>query len=130
METLEIIRIRASLKTHLSSREVGQDTILKVLEAARLAPSARNNQPWRFIVVRGKTAVDALVSAAFPEVNMVVKQAPVVILQLWSQAAELRATSHPGKTRTAGWHFRARARVLARSTPSLMRSFSIADRVA
>src|ERR1035438_2543354 len=46
------------------------------------------------------------------------------------QAADSRSTSQPGKTKTDGWHFRARARVLTRSTPSRMRSFSIADSVA
>ena len=44
-----------------------------------------------------------------------------------SQAAVSRSTSHPGKTRTAGWHCRALARTFARSTPNLTRSFSIAE---
>ncbi len=54
MDTFETLRKRASLKTHLSARPVEQEKILKVLDAARLAPSARNLQPWRFIVVQGK----------------------------------------------------------------------------
>ena len=80
METLEAINKRASLKTRLSARDIEQDIIAKVLGAARLAPSARNNQPWRFIVVRGKEAVESLVSKAFSGTNQVVKEAPVIII--------------------------------------------------
>ena len=48
METLEAIGKRASLKACLSAREVEKEKIVKILEAARLAPSARNSQPWRY----------------------------------------------------------------------------------
>lgn len=34
-----------------SEREVSRDDVLAILEAARLAPSACNRQPWRFIVL-------------------------------------------------------------------------------
>jgi len=80
METLEAINKRASLKTHLSSRDVEPEKIARILAAARLAPSARNTQPWRFIVVQGKEAVEALVSGAFFELNQVVRKAPVIII--------------------------------------------------
>ncbi len=80
METLETIHKRASLKTRLSEREVEQEKITKILDAARLAPSARNTQPWRFVVVQGKEAIEALISKAFSEANLIVRQAPVVIV--------------------------------------------------
>ena len=80
METLEAINKRASLKTRLSARDIDQDIITKVLGAARLAPSARNNQPWHFIVVRGKETVETLVSSAFSETNQVAQKAPVIII--------------------------------------------------
>lgn len=80
METFEAINGRASLKTHLSSREVEREKVIKILGAAQLAPSARNSQPWRFIVVQGREAVEALVNGVFFEFNKVIKQAPVVIL--------------------------------------------------
>jgi len=80
METLEAIRKRCSLKTHLSERAIEPEKINIILDAARLAPSARNMQPWRFVVVQGKKAVEALVHAAFFERNMIVEQAPVVII--------------------------------------------------
>jgi nitroreductase len=80
METLEAINKRTSLKTHLSSRDVEPEKIAKILGAARLAPSARNSQPWRFIVVQGREAVEALVSSVFFETNQVVRKAPVIII--------------------------------------------------
>jgi nitroreductase len=67
METLEVIRKRCSLKAHLSGREIEPEKIAIILDAAHLAPSARNMQPWRFVVVQGKQAVEALVHAAFFE---------------------------------------------------------------
>ncbi|MFC1958061.1 nitroreductase family protein [Chloroflexota bacterium] len=80
METLEAIKSRASLKTHLSPREIEQEKITKILDAARLAPSARNMQPWRFIIVKGKEAIRKLASEVLPEGNRVIEEAPVIII--------------------------------------------------
>jgi len=79
METLEVIYKRASLKLQLSRREIEQDKIDKILDAARMAPSARNQQPWRFVVVRDRKLIETLVDRAFSEVNRVAKEAPVII---------------------------------------------------
>lgn len=80
METSEAIKKRCSLKAHLSGREIEPEKINKVLEAACLAPSARNLQPWRFVVVRGKTEVESLVKVAFTDPNAPIKEAPVIIV--------------------------------------------------
>lgn len=80
METLDTIWIRTSLKNSLSNREIEEDKIMKVLEAASLAPSSRNMQPWRFILIKGKEAVEKIVSQAFMEFNIMVKEAPVIII--------------------------------------------------
>lgn len=79
METSEAISKRTSLKMHISSRDVEPEKIEKVLDAARLAPSASNRQPWRFIVVQGKEAVESI-SSAFREPNDVAVKAPVIII--------------------------------------------------
>jgi nitroreductase len=79
-ETLETIVKRASLKPCVSAREVEQEKITQILDAARFAPSARNSQPWRFIVVIGKQNVENLVTKAFFAFNQVVKEAPVLII--------------------------------------------------
>jgi nitroreductase len=80
METLTTIRKRCSLKIHLSGHEIPPEVIKTVLEAAILAPSARNLQPWRFIIVQGKEAVENLVDNAFSENNLIARQAPVIIV--------------------------------------------------
>ncbi len=80
METFEAIQKRASLKARLSAREIEPWKIARVLEAARLAPSSRNRQPWRFVVVKGKDAVVRVVEGSFRDANQVAKEAPVVII--------------------------------------------------
>jgi len=47
----EIIEKRRSIRRY-KKRDISQEDLRRILDAARLAPSARNNQPWRFIVVR------------------------------------------------------------------------------
>ena len=39
----------------MSGEEIDEKTVLTILEAARWAPSANNNQPWRFIYARRNT---------------------------------------------------------------------------
>ena len=53
MEFTEVVRIRRSIRKY-KEREVPQVYIEKILEAARLAPSGTNRQPWRFKVVTGE----------------------------------------------------------------------------
>lgn len=79
METQDAIRKRCSLKTHLSNKPIEPEKIDQVLDAARLAPSARNLQPWHFVLVQGD-AIDELVTGAFPDSNQVMKEAPLLIV--------------------------------------------------
>jgi nitroreductase len=80
METLEAIRKRCSLKDHLSDRPIEPEKIEMVLDAARMAPSARNMQPWRFVVVQGTEAVETFVQAAIFGASTIIAQAPVIIV--------------------------------------------------
>jgi nitroreductase len=80
METLETIGKRASLKRHLAARDIEEEKIALVLDAARMAPSAHNMQPWRFIIVRGKKNIETVVTRAFEEANQIVREAPVLII--------------------------------------------------
>ena len=50
MEVFEAIEKRKSVRSY-QPNPVPNEKLTKVLEAARLAPSAGNIQPWRFIVV-------------------------------------------------------------------------------
>lgn len=50
MDVLECIRTRRSIRKY-KPEPVPRDKLEQVLEAARIAPSAGNRQPWKFIVV-------------------------------------------------------------------------------
>ncbi len=47
---IDLLRRRYSCRNY-SQRQIPHDMLMQVLEAARLAPSACNRQPWRFVVV-------------------------------------------------------------------------------
>ncbi len=53
MTVIEAIRSRYSCRMY-HDRPVEQEKLAKIFEAARLAPSARNLQDWRFVVVTDK----------------------------------------------------------------------------
>ena len=53
MEFFETVRRRQSIR-RFSDREIPQEDILAMIEAATLAPSATNEQPWYFIVIRDR----------------------------------------------------------------------------
>jgi nitroreductase len=63
MKIHEVIRTRYSVREYLPT-PVPDEQLLKVLEAARLAPSSSNRQEWRFIVVRDEDRRRRLASAA------------------------------------------------------------------
>lgn len=76
MDVFEAIRTRKSVRSY-KDQPVEMDKINKVLEAARLAPSASNRQEWRFVVVTNPEVRKALCAAASNQVF--VAQAPVVL---------------------------------------------------
>jgi len=59
MTVFEVIKNRRSIRSY-QPREVEGEKLSRVLEAARLAPSAANRQPWRFIVVNDPEARERL----------------------------------------------------------------------
>lgn len=52
MELMNALRTRRSVRNY-SSRQVDAETLQLLLEAAVLAPSASNSQPWAFGYIRG-----------------------------------------------------------------------------
>lgn len=52
MDTAQSIQNRHSTRK-FNNTPISKETILNILDAGRLAPSAKNRQPWHFIVVQG-----------------------------------------------------------------------------
>jgi nitroreductase len=71
------------------SDPVPEEAILEMLEAARLAPSGSNKQPWRFIVVTDKDEKAKLRKICFNQAF--IEQAPVVFVCCIDLAAYARA---------------------------------------
>ncbi|MGB2820815.1 MAG: nitroreductase family protein [Phycisphaerae bacterium] len=75
MELYEAIRKRYSVRAY-QDRDVEQDKLRRVLDAGRLAPSARNRQERKFVVVRQDERRRALAEAAD---QPWIAQAPVLV---------------------------------------------------
>ena len=58
MELFEALFTRRSVRDY-TDRPVSEETVEKLLRAAMAAPSAGNQQPWRFIVVRDRGRLQA-----------------------------------------------------------------------
>ncbi len=76
MELMDAVRGRRSVRSYLE-QSVEEEKLQAVLEAGRLAPSARNMQDWKFIVVRDQATRRKLAKAARDQ--QFVGEAPVVI---------------------------------------------------
>ena len=63
MDTYTAIATRKSVRAYLD-KDVPEEVLSRILEAARLAPSASNRQEWRFVVVRDAKTRQRLVAAA------------------------------------------------------------------
>jgi nitroreductase len=76
MDLMQAIRARRSIRDY-RDLPVEEEKLLAVLDAGRLAPSARNMQDWRFVVVKDAATRQKLAVAARDQ--KFVGQAPVVI---------------------------------------------------
>lgn len=94
MKFLEIAQARQSCRSYDENRPVEQEKLDAILEAARLAPSACNSQPYHFTVCRGDTAKKAAAATMGMGMNKFATQAPVMIVvseQPYNKSAALGA---------------------------------------
>ena len=75
MNVQDAILKRRSVRDY-EDKEVSSDELKKVLKAAQMAPSAHNDQPWKFVVVKDKETGEQLSKAAQ---QPFIATAPVVI---------------------------------------------------
>ena len=95
MDVFTAISNRRSVRAYKDS-EVEDEKLGKVLDAARLAPSASNRQEWKFIVVRGKETRKKLKKAALGQAF--VAQAPVVIVACATETERVMACGQSAYT--------------------------------
>jgi len=77
----ELIMKRRSVRAY-SNQPIERDKLVLCLEAAQLAPSACNAQPWRFVVVDNPSLKNKIAEAATSKVlgmNKFAPQAPVIV---------------------------------------------------
>ena len=82
MDFSDLVRSRQSVRRY-SARPVEKDKLEKCLEAARLAPSASNSQPWTFIVVDDPVLKDRVARSTWDGVvsfNRFTLEAPVFMV--------------------------------------------------
>ena len=81
MDFLEIANARQSCRSYDETRAVEPEKLEKVLEAARLSPSACNGQPYLLTVCTGEKAKEvALLTRGMGGMNKFAVQAPVCIV--------------------------------------------------
>ncbi len=83
MDFLELVSSRQSVRAFDAERQVEKEKIERIVEVARLAPSACNAQPWSFVVVDDpelKNQVADATSSRVLGMNHFTKQAPVHLL--------------------------------------------------
>ena len=81
MDFLEIANTRQSCRSYDETRAVEPEKLQRVLEAARIAPSACNGQPYILTVCTGEKAKEvALLTRGVGGMNKFAVQAPVCIV--------------------------------------------------
>lgn len=93
MNVMDAIRGRYSVRSY-KDQPVEEDKLLAVLEAARLAPSGSNRQPWRFVVVRDVQRRQEMMAAC--KGQKFIGQAPVVIAAVGLMPDRVMSCDVPG----------------------------------
>lgn len=89
MDALSCIMSRRSIRSY-EPRSIAPDDVDAILRAAMAAPSAGNQQPWRFIVLNDRAALDA--AAGTTPYGAMLREAPLALVV----AADTRDLKHPG----------------------------------
>lgn len=83
MKFIELVKIRQSVRSYID-KPVPRQIIEECLEAARLAPSACNSQPWKFVIIDDLKLKDKIYSETCSGIYNVtarfVNEAPVLVV--------------------------------------------------
>jgi nitroreductase len=82
MSFLDLVNKRYSVRNYKNT-PVPREKINRCIEAVRLAPSACNSQPWKFVIIDDTEIIKELAKTAFagfPDLNQFALKAPVLVL--------------------------------------------------
>jgi nitroreductase len=95
MDVLEAIKGRRSIRA-FKDTDISPETVEKLIDAARWAPSAGNIQPWEFIIIRYPETKKRLAEAALGQ--SFIEEAPVVIVVCADEERSARGYGSRGRT--------------------------------
>ena len=80
MNFMEIAQARQSCRAYDEAREVEAEKLEAILEAARIAPSACNGQPYHITVCRGQASQEVALACRGMGLNKFAVQAPITLV--------------------------------------------------
>ncbi|OPJ57249.1 nitroreductase family protein [Alkalithermobacter paradoxus] len=95
MKVLTALNERRSIRSYLNT-PIEDEKLSRILEAARISPSAKNRQEWKFIVVRNKKIKQRLLPAVNGR-NFIV-DAPVIIVACATEQSFVMPCGQPAYT--------------------------------
>ncbi len=104
MDFLDLVKARQSVRKYLN-KPVEREKIERCLEAARLAPSASNSQPWSFIVIDEPKLKEAVAKETFSQLisfNHFSLQAPVLVILISERSGFLNKVAEAIKDKQFG----------------------------
>lgn len=63
---IKAIKSRRSVRLFDQEKEISESAILKILEAAHFAPSAKNQQPWHYVIIRNSDVIRKIMMTNTP----------------------------------------------------------------
>ena len=82
MQPIELLKTRRSIRAY-TPQAVPREIIEDIIDCGRLAPTARNEQPWEFVVVTDKALRSRIAQAA--DYGRFIAEAPVCVAVLSRQ---------------------------------------------
>jgi nitroreductase len=93
MKVIEEIVSRRSIRSY-RPQAVENEKLDRILEAGRLAPTARNSQDWRILIVSDPEIKNALIDRASPKQDFL-KQAPIILAACALNPDYIMRCGHP-----------------------------------
>lgn len=93
MKIIEEIENRRSIREY-SPKPVEKEKLARILEAGRLAPTARNQQDWRIVIITDPQVKNTLIDQASPRQGFL-KQAPIILAACALNPDYIMRCGHP-----------------------------------